>query len=50
MVIASRIRNIKNILNLFMHHQTKLIDKKRRKRKETDYLLHERALLSERIF
>ena len=32
-----------------MHHQTKLIEKTR-KRKEIDFLLHKRALLSERIF
>ena len=32
-----------------MHHQTKLIEKIR-KGKEIDYLLHERALLSKRIF
>ena len=39
------------MLNLFMHHQPKLIEKNRKKKKKKkEYLLHERALLVKEYF
>ena len=50
MVTISRTEHNKYLLNIFMHQTIKKINERRKERRKTEYLLHERALLMKEYF
>ena len=50
MVTISRTEHNKNMLNIFMHQTITKINERRKERRKTEYLLHERALLMKEYF
>ena len=50
MVTIARIEHNKDMLNIFMHQTIKKINERRKERRKTKYLLHERAFLIKEYF